>query len=181
MWFSSSAIDFQPCDSRSTGCDSQSLEILSAPNVGAMTLITRRDSQPLEILSSPNVGAMTLDVSRQSSQLFAACLFAIAGVILVSAALADSMWHARAISEIIGWPGFCVLFASIVCLCRSGLLDDRQLTHTTPGDALDAGEGGGDFEGNRNPTSVGCNSKVANECGDSAIVDHPMRDRFLDG
>jgi hypothetical protein len=102
VWFSSSSIDFQLSDSRST----------------------RRDSPSLEIRSGPSVGAATLDVAHQGYQLSAACLFVIASLTFLAAALADSCWHARAVSEMVGGPGLFLLIVSLVCLFHSGALDE---------------------------------------------------------
>jgi hypothetical protein len=56
-------------------------------------------------------------------QLFAACLLVTASAILLAAALADSVWRARAVSEMLGWPGVFLIVVAFVCLAHSGLLD----------------------------------------------------------
>jgi hypothetical protein len=53
---------------------------------------------------------------------------------LLAAALADSYWQARAVSEIVGWPGLCLLAGSVVLLFVP-VLGDRQLKHTARGTA----------------------------------------------
>ncbi len=100
----------------------------------------------------------------QCYPLFAACLLASASTILVAAALADSVWQSRAVSEMVGWPGVCLLVVSFLCLIHSGALDDRQLTRTKWERAL-----------------LGCSPKDTIETGESDVRDHPMRDRLLDG
>jgi hypothetical protein len=106
-----------------------------------------------------------MNISSQSAisiyQLHAASLFATSSAILLAAALADSVWRARSVSEMLGWPGVVLLFASFACLLHSGTLDEDQRTRKralpgwTPNDIFKSDE--------------------------SDTTDHPMRDRLLDG
>jgi hypothetical protein len=156
MWFTCSSTDLQLWDSRNT----------------------RSDSRPLEILSGATVCATTRDVALQCYQLFAACLFATASLTVLAAALADSCWHARDVSEMVGLPGRYLLGVSLFCLVQSGRLDNRQQTHTTSRQADDAGFGP---ERTSKRALFGWSTKDTIQSSDSAISDHPMRDRLLDG
>jgi hypothetical protein len=158
VWFSSPSTDFQRWDSSSTS----------------------RDTRPFQVVSGPRVGATTVGVALERYQLFAACSFATASMTFLAAALAHSCWNARAVSEMFGWFGLCLLMPSLVCLVHSGCLENRQLTHSTRGRALDAVRDRGDQERTRTRGLVGRSSKEI-QSRDSAILDHPMRDRLLDG
>jgi hypothetical protein len=109
--------------------------------------------------------------------LFAACLFAGASVILVAAALADSIWQARALGELIGGSRLLLLLVSVVCLIHSTALDDRQLTHA----AWDAERPLCRRERSRLRALLGCGSKDTRQSWRKEIIDHPMRDPLLDG
>jgi hypothetical protein len=76
------------------------------------------------------VGAKTLDLALQGYQFSAAFLFVVASMTLLAAALADAFWHARAVSEMVGWPGLILLVVSLVYLFHSGAIDDRHSKHT---------------------------------------------------
>jgi hypothetical protein len=96
--------------------------------------------------------------------LFAACSLVIASIILVAAALADTVWQSRAASEMIGWPGLYLLAPSFICLAHAGALCARR-------DAEDA----------QNSIPLGGSPKQVSASEKSAIQNHPMRDRLLDG
>ena len=159
VWFPSNSIDCQFGDSPTAALDSRSLEICSGPTVDG---------------STPNF-------ALQCCQLLAAFLFVIASMILLAAGLVDSCWHARASSEMIGWPGLCLIVVSMVGLFYSGEFDDRQVTQITPGQALDVVQRRSNLERLRKLTLAGRSSKDAIQLGDSTIDEHPMRDRSLDG
>jgi hypothetical protein len=89
----------------------------------------------MHILAGPTKGVAILDLALQRRQFFAACLFFTASMTLLAAALADSYWHARAVSEIVGWPGLCLLAGSVVFLVVPEL-GDRQFKQTARGTAL---------------------------------------------
>ena len=158
VWFSSPSTDFQLSDSSST--------IL--------------DTRPFDVVSGLGVSTTTVGVARERYQLFAACSFTTASMTFLAAALAHSCWNARAISEMFGWFGLYLLVPSLVCLIHSGYLENRQLIHSTRGQALDAVRDRGDQERTRTRALDGRSSKEI-QSRDSAILDHPMRDRLLDG
>jgi hypothetical protein len=139
------------------------------------------DSRSLEIFSGPTVDGSTPNFALQCCQLLAAFLFVIASMILLAAGLVDSCWHARALSEMIGWPGLCLIVVSMVGLYYSGAFDDRQVTQITPGQALDVVRCRSNLERLRKLTLAGRDAKDAIRFGDSTIDEHPMRDRLLDG
>jgi hypothetical protein len=58
--------------------------------------------------------------------LFSASLFAAGALVLLAAALADTVWHSRATSELIGWPGMIAVGSSIVLLWHSAALDEAD-------------------------------------------------------
>ncbi len=96
--------------------------------------------------------------------LFAACSLVIASMILVAAALADTVWQSRTASEMIGWPGLYLLAPSFICLAHAGVMcarrDAKEAQNSIPSDGY---------------------PKPASASEKSAIQDHPMRDRLLDG
>jgi hypothetical protein len=145
-----------------------------------MTTIAALDSRSLEILSGPRVDASTAYFALQCCQALAAFLFVIASMILLAAGLVDSCWHARGLSEMIGWPGLCLIVVSMVDLYYSGAFDDRQVT-ITPRQALDLVRGRSNHERLRKLALAGRNSKDETQFGDPTIEEHPMRDPSLVG
>ena len=96
--------------------------------------------------------------------LLAASALVIASMILVVAALADTVWQSRAVSEMIGWLGICVLALSSVSLAHAGAMYARR----------DVKEAQRSFPFEGFPKEDSASAK-------SAIQNHPMRDRLLDG
>jgi hypothetical protein len=70
---------------------------------------------------------------------------------------------------------------SIVCLFHSGALDDRQLTHSSLKGAPGALRGRSNLEWRQKPGLVGWIWRDTTQPIESELVDHPMRDRLLDG
>ncbi len=141
----------------------------------------RHDSRPFQTSSGPTLGAQPLPIALRRYQLFATCLFATASMTLLAAGLADTCWHARAVSEMIGWPGLYLLGISLACLVHSGSLDDRQPTPNARWQALGAVGSWCDLEQATKLASAGRSTKDIIHSDQSAILDHPMRDRLLDG
>ena len=120
-------------------------------------MITSRTRSPI-VETTTRVDILT------AYALIAACSLVIASMILVAAALADTVWQSRAASEMIGWPGIYLLAPSFICLAHAGAMCARR-------DAKDA----------QNSISSGGSPKPDSAWEKSAIQDHPMRDRVLDG
>ena len=139
------------------------------------------DSRSLETISGPTLGAQTLAVALQRYQLFAAWLFSTASMTLLAAGLADTCWHARAVSEMIGWPGLYLLGISLACLVHSNALDDRQPACNTRWQPVGTVHGWCDLERARKLALAGWITKDIIQSDQSANLDHPMRDRLLDG
>ncbi|MDB5338652.1 MAG: hypothetical protein JWN70_4271 [Planctomycetaceae bacterium] len=69
-----------------------------------------------ELLASQKIPArrgLPPRAKQDNSLTLAVALFVVASVFLLAAGLADSLWQARRLSEMLGWPGVCILAASI--------------------------------------------------------------------
>ncbi len=96
--------------------------------------------------------------------LLAACSLVIASMILVAAAAAATVGNSRAVSEMLGWPGICLLALSFVCLAYTGRVCARRVVK----------EAQNSIKSDSFPKENFASEK-------SAIQNHPMRDRLLDG
>jgi hypothetical protein len=123
------------------------------------------------------VAAATPSSNPRFYQLFSACLLVGSSVTLVAAALSDSIWQARALSELIGCSGLSLLVVSLVCLIHSTALDCRQLTNA----GWDTERLLSRRERSRVRALLGWASKDTRQPWRKEIVNHPMRDRLLDG
>jgi hypothetical protein len=157
LWFSSCSVPIRSWDSRLMG---------HTPALCCVPAATRMTSRSRWI---------------RSYQLCAASSLAGASAILVAAGLADAVWHARTVSEMVGWVGLSLLTVSLGCLIHSGSLDSGRLPQTTGGRAN--GDAGGRYsaEPRQKPSAAHWASKTTVESDELGLKDHPMRDRFLDG
>jgi hypothetical protein len=117
----------------------------------------------------------------RSYQLFAASTLAGASTILVAAALADAVWHARTVSEMVGWLGLSLLTVSLGCLIHSGSLDNGVLTQTAGGRATGDASRWCSAEPRQKRSAAHGASRKPGQSDELDLKDHPMRDRFLDG
>jgi hypothetical protein len=159
MWFSSCSVPVQLWDSRPM----------------------RRGSAFFCAPAAPSVSGPTVNDRLRRYQLFAAWLLPSASLILVAATLANSVWHSRAVSEMVGWAGLSLLTLSLCCLVHSGALHDGRLMHTTREQAPGPVRGWYDLEPRQKRTPPQSGSKNTLQSDESGMEDHPMRDRLLDG